>query len=72
MNRLLPLLSLILSLSIFCGLNYQLTYSQSSEDPKSLNCKDNADQSKYVSNVSRKIAQIDRGLLQTIFQDFII
>jgi len=61
MKRLLTLLSLILSLSIFCALNYQLTYSQASEDPKSLNCKDNADQSQYVSNVKSQNNSIGSG-----------
>jgi streptogramin lyase len=51
LKRSYPLLSLILILVIFCSLNYQLTYSQTSEDPKSLNCKDNRDQSQYVSSI---------------------
>ncbi|MGE5685802.1 MAG: 6-bladed beta-propeller, partial [Nitrososphaerota archaeon] len=31
-------------------MNFQVTYSQTSEDPKSLNCKDNRDQLQYVTN----------------------
>jgi streptogramin lyase len=46
---LLPLTLLLLSLSI---LNFQSIYSQSSEDGESPNCKDNKDQSQYVSNMS--------------------
>jgi streptogramin lyase len=44
------LLSLTLILSVFFVLNLQAIYSQSSEDAKSLNCKDNTDQSQYVMN----------------------
>jgi streptogramin lyase len=51
LKHLRALLSLALILVIFCSLNFELTYSQTLEDPKSLNCKDNADQSQYVSNV---------------------
>ncbi|MFZ0628553.1 MAG: hypothetical protein WAM16_04570, partial [Nitrososphaeraceae archaeon] len=49
------LLSLALVLSSVSILSSQSIYSQSSEDAedaKSLNCKDNNDQSQYVSNVS--------------------
>jgi hypothetical protein len=42
------LLSLTLILSVFFILNLQVIYSQSSEDAKSLNCKDNTDQSQYM------------------------
>ncbi len=45
----LPLTLILSSLSI---LNFQSTYSQNSEDPKSLNCEDNTDQSQYVTNVA--------------------
>jgi DNA-binding beta-propeller fold protein YncE len=44
----LSLALMFLSLSI---LNFQSIYSQTSEDAKSLNCKDNKDQSQYVGNV---------------------
>ena len=44
------LLSLTIIFSIFSSLNFQVTYSQTSEDPKSLNCKDNRDQLQYVTN----------------------
>ena len=46
------LVSLTLMLSSLSILSSQSIYSQTSEDPKSLNCKDNKDQSQYVSNVS--------------------
>ncbi|TLX86912.1 MAG: hypothetical protein E6L04_03170, partial [Thaumarchaeota archaeon] len=45
------LLSLTLILSSLSILNFHSVYSQGSEDAKSLNCKDNTDQSQYVSNV---------------------
>ena len=48
----IALLSLTLIFSSLYILNYQAIYSQTSEDPKSLNCKDNKDQSQYVSNVA--------------------
>ena len=46
------LISLTLILSSASIVGSQSTYSQTSEDPKSLNCKDNKDQSQYVSNAS--------------------
>ncbi|MDW0135407.1 MAG: 6-bladed beta-propeller, partial [Nitrososphaeraceae archaeon] len=49
---LVPLTLLLLSFFI---LNFQLVYSQSSENGKSLNCKDNKDQSQYISNVSSEV-----------------
>ena len=45
------LLSLTVILSSLSILNFHSVYSQNSEDAKSLNCKDNTDQSQYVSNV---------------------
>jgi sugar lactone lactonase YvrE len=44
-------LSLALMLLSLSFLNIQSIYSQTSEDAKSQNCKDNKDQSQYVSNV---------------------
>ena len=44
--------SLTIVLSSPSILGSQSTYSQTTEDPKSLNCKDNKDQSQYVSNVT--------------------
>ena len=46
---LLPLSLILLCLSI---INSQSVYPQNSEDPKSLNCKDNIYQSQYISNTS--------------------
>ena len=46
------LISLTLILCSASVMGSQSTYSQTSEDAKSLNCKDNKDQSQYVSNVS--------------------
>ncbi|MDW0308633.1 MAG: hypothetical protein QN543_08505, partial [Nitrososphaeraceae archaeon] len=51
----IALLSLTLIFSSLYVLNYQAIYSQTSEDPKSLNCKDNKDQSQYISNVSSEV-----------------
>lgn len=45
------LMSLTLMLSSLSILTSQSIYSQTSEDAKSLNCKDNKDQSLYVRNV---------------------
>ena len=45
------MLAVILILSSISILNFQSIYSQSTEDEKSLNCKDNQNQSLYVSNV---------------------
>jgi sugar lactone lactonase YvrE len=46
------LLYFILFVIMFSFLNFQLIYSQSLEDPKSPNCKDNHDQSQYVTDVA--------------------
>src|SRR6058998_2243847 len=55
LNINLKLLAVILSLTLILSslsiLNFHSVYSQGSEDEKSLNCKDNTDQSQYVSNV---------------------
>ena len=51
LNLFAVLLSLTLILSSLSILNFHSVYSQGSEDAKSLNCKDNPDQSQYVSNV---------------------
>ena len=52
----LKFLAIIFSLTIILSsmsiLNFHSVYSQGSEDLKSLNCKDNADQSQYVTNVA--------------------
>jgi hypothetical protein len=75
-NMNLKLLAIIFSLTIILSslsiLNFRSVYSQSSEDAKSLNCKDNADQSQYVTNVAMQNKSSGSGLLQTIFQDFIM
>ena len=52
LKMIVVLLSLALVLSSVSILSSQSIYSQTSEDAKSLNCKDNNDQSQYVSNVS--------------------
>ena len=54
----IALLSLTLIFSSLYFLNYQAIYSQTSEDPKSLNCKDNKDQSQYVSNVASNDSKV--------------
>jgi hypothetical protein len=57
------LLSLTLILSSLSILNFQSIYSQGSEDAKSLNCKDNKDQSQYVSNVGLQNKSNGSGLV---------
>ena len=56
LNINMTLLSIVLSLSLILSslsiMTFHSVYSQSSEDAKSLNCKDNADQSQYVTNVA--------------------
>jgi hypothetical protein len=52
LKMIVAVLSLALVLSSVSILSSQSIYSQTSEDAKSLNCKDNTDQSQYVSNVS--------------------
>ena len=50
---------LALSLLNLSTLNFQSVYSQSPEDAKSLNCKDNKDQSQYVSDDVALINKLD-------------
>ena len=54
----IALFSLFLIFSSLCVFDYQAIYSQTSEDPKSLNCKDNKDQSQYVSSVASNESKV--------------
>jgi hypothetical protein len=64
------LLSLTLILSVFFILNLQAIYSQSSEDAKSLNCKDNMDQSQYVMNTKSENKSDGAGPVTDDLQEF--
>lgn len=64
---LLPLTLILSGLSI-SGL--QLSYSQSSEGEKSLNCKDNEDQGQYVSNVVLANKSHEVGIVSNDLQGF--
>ena len=64
------LLPLTLILSGLSPLGFQLSYSQSSDDEDSLNCKDNEDQSQYVSNVALEHQSDDVGIVTNDLQGF--
>lgn len=64
------LLPLTLILSGLSPLGFQLSYSQSSDDEDSLNCKDNEDQSQYVSNVALENQSGDVGIVTNDLQGF--
>jgi len=73
-NNYLKLFALVLPLTlILSGLSisgFQLSYSQSSEDEKSPNCKDNEDQSQYVSNVALANKSDGVGIVSNDLQGF--
>jgi sugar lactone lactonase YvrE len=60
---------LILTSCLF-PLSFQQSYSQSSEDEESLNCKDNEDQTQYVSNVSLENNSDDVEIVTNDLQGF--